>query len=81
MNTLKIEELAASFHLDRIDERILHCACERPGLNQLEMARVLGIKPGKLRYRLLDLQYKGLLTISRCRNVTKVYPVNTIEKG
>jgi predicted transcriptional regulator len=66
--------------MDSLDELILKCVNERPGLNQLEMARALGIKPGTLRYRLLDLQYKGLLTISRCRNATKVYPVYSAKK-
>jgi DNA-binding Lrp family transcriptional regulator len=61
-------------NVDEIDHKYL-CAIEKnPGIRQFEIANVTGEKwDSKVRYRILELERLGLITIKRGRKNVKCY--------
>jgi Lrp/AsnC family transcriptional regulator for asnA, asnC and gidA len=69
---MKDQEGAAIYHLDQVDERIVQALKEDGRMSFAEIARRLGVSPGMIRQRYLDLVANRVLQVVAVTNPTLV---------
>jgi predicted transcriptional regulator len=58
---------------DAVDEELTKQIAENPGITMSELRKYSNINASTLRYRLMSLEFAGIIVASRSRNSTAYY--------
>jgi predicted transcriptional regulator len=59
---------------DYIDKQLVQTVREQPGIRMSDLARAIDLNYNTARWRVMDLEVKGLVMTERSRSFLRIYP-------